>query len=158
MYRGVMCQDKRIEISLLGGAAERDHKRLGVRERRNLWVSGEPGDTSGSEIRDVPEGTEQELESGPLEQGERGKQQKRANEWWLRLKGNAQRTLQDELYARLRKQGPVEVEPVFGQLKGNQGYRRFLLRGMEKVSTEWGLLALGYNVKQMYRKKNQKPA
>jgi len=39
----------------------------------------------------------------------------------------------------------------FGQIKGNQGYRRFLLRGMKKVSTEWGLLVLGYNLKQIYR-------
>ncbi|MDR2747229.1 MAG: transposase, partial [Treponema sp.] len=37
-----------------------------------------------------------------------------------------------------------------------QGYRRFLLRGMKKVSTEWGLLALGYNMKQMYRIQGQK--
>jgi hypothetical protein len=45
-----------------------------------------------------------------------------------------------------------------GQVKGNQGFRRFLLRGTAKVSTEWGLLALGYNLKQMYRINNQKPA
>ncbi|MDR0628112.1 MAG: transposase [Treponema sp.] len=50
------------------------------------------------------------------------------------------------------------MEPVFGQLKGNQGYRRFLLRGRAKVSREWGLLALGYKMKQMHRKNNQKPA
>jgi transposase len=80
------------------------------------------------------------------------------NERRLRLKRKAKKTLKDERYAPLRKQRSVEVETVFGQLKGNQGYRRFLLRGREKVSTEWGLLALGYNVKQMYRKKNQKPA
>jgi hypothetical protein len=52
----------------------------------------------------------------------------------------------------------VEVETVFGQVKGNQGYRRFLLRGTAKVTTEWGLLALGYNVKRLYRLNNQKPA
>jgi hypothetical protein len=56
------------------------------------------------------------------------------------------------------KQRPVEVETVFGQLKGNQGYRRFLLRGTAKVSTEWGLLALGYNLKRLYRINNQKTA
>jgi hypothetical protein len=51
----------------------------------------------------------------------------------------------------LRKRRSVEVETVFGQVKGNQGYRRFLLRGMAKVTTEWGLLVLGYNMKQIYR-------
>ena len=80
------------------------------------------------------------------------------NEGWLRLKGKAQRTRQDERYVPLRKQGSVEVEPVFGQLNGNQGFRRFLLRGRANVSTEGGLLALGYQVKQMHRKNNQKPA
>jgi ABC-2 type transport system ATP-binding protein/transposase len=80
------------------------------------------------------------------------------NERWLRLKGKAKKTLHDERYGPLRKQRSVEVETVFGQIKGNQGFRRFLLRGTAKVSTEWGLLALGYNVKQMYRINNQKPA
>jgi transposase len=73
------------------------------------------------------------------------------NERLLRLRRKAQRILEDERYKPLRKQRSVEVETVFGQIKGNQGYRRFLLRGMAKVSTEWGLLSLGYNLKQMYR-------
>ena len=77
------------------------------------------------------------------------------NERWMRLKRKAQRTLEDERYAELRKQRSVEVETVFGQIKGNQGYRRFLLRGMKKVSTEWGLLVLGYNLKQMFRLKTE---
>jgi hypothetical protein len=38
-------------------------------------------------------------------------------------------------------------------LKENQEFRRFLLRGTEKVSTEWGLLAFGYNMKTGYRDK-----
>jgi hypothetical protein len=73
------------------------------------------------------------------------------NERWLRLKRKARRVLEDERYIKLRKQRSVEVETVFGQIKGNQGYRRFLLRGMKKVSAEWGLLSLGYNLKQLYR-------
>jgi len=73
------------------------------------------------------------------------------NERWLRLKRKARRVLEDERYIDLRKQRSVEVETVFGQIKGNLGYRRFLLRGTTKVFTEWGLLALGYNLKQIYR-------
>jgi hypothetical protein len=75
------------------------------------------------------------------------------NERWLRLKRKAQRTLESEQSAELRIQRSVEVETVFGQIKGNQGYRRFLLRGIDAVSAEWGLLVLGYNLKQMYRLK-----
>jgi hypothetical protein len=51
------------------------------------------------------------------------------NERWLRLKRKAKRVLEDEHYIKLRKQRSVEVETVFGQIKGNQGFRRFLLRG-----------------------------
>jgi transposase len=80
------------------------------------------------------------------------------NERWLRLKRKARRTLEDERYLPLRKHRSVEVETVFGQIKGNQGYRRFLLRGMKKVSTEWGLLVLGYNLKQIYRLNRDKTA
>ena len=29
------------------------------------------------------------------------------------------------------------VEPVFGQIKGARGFRRFSLRGLEKVRGEW---------------------
>jgi hypothetical protein len=78
------------------------------------------------------------------------------NEGWLRLKRKANKVLVD--HKELRKRRSVEVETVFGQLKGNQGFRRFLLRGTKQVSTEWGLLALGYNMKQMYRINGQKAA
>ena len=80
------------------------------------------------------------------------------NDRMQRLRRKAKRTLEDERFIELRKQRSVEVETVFGQIKGNQGYRRFLLRGMSKVSTEWGLLALGYNFKQIYRLNRAKMA
>jgi hypothetical protein len=35
---------------------------------------------------------------------------------------------------------------VFGQLKNNRGFRRFLLRGMEKVTLEVGGLSLAHNL------------
>ena len=35
------------------------------------------------------------------------------------------------------------VEPVFGQIKQGRGFRRFLLRGLEKVSGEWSLFRYG---------------
>jgi transposase len=80
------------------------------------------------------------------------------NERMLRLRRKARRVLEDERYIELRKQRSVEVETVFGQIKGTQGYRRFLLRGIRKVSTEWGLLVLGYNIKQLFRIKRDKTA
>jgi transposase len=47
---------------------------------------------------------------------------------------------------RYRSQRPVDVEAVFGIIKGNKNYRKFLLRGLDKVEIEVGLLALAHNL------------
>jgi transposase len=47
----------------------------------------------------------------------------------------------------LRKQ---TVEPAFGIIKEAMGFRQFLLRGLEKVSGEWDLVCLAYNVKRLF--------
>jgi transposase len=52
---------------------------------------------------------------------------------------------------KLRKQ---TVEPVFGIIKEVMGFRRFLLRGREKVSLEWTLVCVSYNLKRMFTLKN----
>jgi hypothetical protein len=46
----------------------------------------------------------------------------------------------------LRKQ---TVEPVFGIIKSVMGFRQFSLRGLNKVSGEWNLVCLAWNVKRM---------
>jgi chromosome segregation ATPase len=51
------------------------------------------------------------------------------------------------LYA-LRKQ---TVEPVFGIIKAVMRFRRFMLRGKAKVSSEWTLVTLAYNFRRLYR-------
>lgn len=51
------------------------------------------------------------------------------------------------LYA-LRK---TIVEPVFGQIKGARGIRRFLLRGLAKVRGEWRLICLTHNLLKLWR-------
>jgi transposase len=58
-----------------------------------------------------------------------------------RLKTKAGRAL----YA-LRKQ---TVEPVFGIIKSVMGFRQFSMRGLDKVSGEWSLVCLAWNVKRM---------
>jgi transposase len=50
---------------------------------------------------------------------------------------------------RLRSQRGVEVESVFGRLKEDWGFRRFLLRGIEKVKTEFGLLCIAQNMAKL---------
>jgi len=55
---------------------------------------------------------------------------------------------------KLRKQ---TVEPVFGIIKEVMGFRRFLLRGRVKVSLEWTLVCVSYNLKRMFTLKNLVP-
>lgn len=43
------------------------------------------------------------------------------------------------------------VEPVFGIIKEAMGFRRFLLRGKQKVSLEWCLVTLAYNFRRIAR-------
>ncbi|MFC5683616.1 IS1182 family transposase [Flavobacterium sp. MAHUQ-51] len=47
-----------------------------------------------------------------------------------------------------RKQRTADVEPVFAQLKHNHGFRRFSLKGLEKVELEFGLMALAHNLRK----------
>ncbi len=47
-----------------------------------------------------------------------------------------------------RKRG-AEVETVFGQVKGNWGFRRFNGWGKSNADCEWGLLMMAYNLKNV---------
>lgn len=49
---------------------------------------------------------------------------------------------------RLRKQRAHDVETVFAQIKNNKNFRRFTLRGSQKVQIETGLIALAHNLKK----------
>ncbi len=42
------------------------------------------------------------------------------------------------------------VEPVFGIIKAVLGFRQFLLRGLAKVTGEWSLVCLAYNLKRLH--------
>lgn len=43
------------------------------------------------------------------------------------------------------------MEAVFGQLKKNKGFNRFLLRGLKKVEVEFGLLAVAHNLMKLMK-------
>jgi len=43
------------------------------------------------------------------------------------------------------------VEPVFGQIKGVRGFRRFAFRGLAKVQAEWSLICLTHNLLKLFR-------
>jgi transposase len=64
----------------------------------------------------------------------------------LAMQSKMQTDTARKLYAK-RKQ---TIEPVFGIIKSVLGFRKFQLRGLKKVSIEWSLVALAYNVKRLY--------
>ena len=43
------------------------------------------------------------------------------------------------------------VEPVFGQMKEQHGFRRFSLRGKENASREWKLVCATSNLLKLFR-------
>ena len=57
--------------------------------------------------------------------------------------------LKSEQGLLLRSRRPVEVESVFGHIKHNRGFKRFLLRGIDNVSIEWGLISIAHNLSKM---------
>ena len=65
------------------------------------------------------------------------------------LKRKANENLCSEKGLELRSQRVVEVEQTFGRIKGCWSFRRFLLRGKEKVKIEWGLLSIAHNITKM---------
>jgi hypothetical protein len=42
------------------------------------------------------------------------------------------------------------LDPVFGIIKSAMGFRQFLLWGIDKVSTEWKLVCLAYNLRRLH--------
>lgn len=81
----------------------------------------------------------------PLPQG--GKVRRITEPWRIAMRERLETTEARDIY-RLRKQ---TVEPVFGIIKSVIGFRKFSLRGLAKVTTEWTLVALAYNCKRIAR-------
>jgi transposase len=65
---------------------------------------------------------------------------------WRELQEKARDKLLSEQGKVLRSRRLVEAESVFARLKHNWGFRRFLLRGQDKVKVEWGLLCMAHNL------------
>lgn len=65
------------------------------------------------------------------------------------LKKQAYERLKTEKGIYYRKRRPADVEPVFGNIKSNKNFKRFLLKGLEKTEIEWGLLCIAHNLKKI---------
>jgi len=51
----------------------------------------------------------------------------------------------------LLRQRKAIIEPVFATLKQAMGFRRWTVRGLENVRTQWALLCTAYNLKKLYK-------
>jgi len=67
----------------------------------------------------------------------------------LEYRRQARANLTSEMGKALRTKRSVDVEGVFGQIKHNMRFRRFRLRGLEKVNTEWGLVCIAHNMQKL---------
>jgi transposase len=67
----------------------------------------------------------------------------------LEYRRQARANLTTQAGQQLRAKRSTEVETVFGIVKHNMDFRRFHLRGQDKVNTEWGLVSIAHNMKKL---------
>lgn len=67
------------------------------------------------------------------------------------LKEDMRERLLSEEGKRIYRKRMHTVEPPFGHLKHNLGYKTFLLRTVEKVRAEFKLMCIGYNLTKIWR-------
>jgi len=66
-----------------------------------------------------------------------------------RYRQQAKDNLLSEQGVALRQSRSIEPETVFGDIKHNMEFRRFMLRGLKKVDIEWGLLCMAHNLRKL---------
>ena len=69
-----------------------------------------------------------------------------------RLRKQARDKLLSEQGLYHRSKRPIEPEAVFGQIKFNNKFNRFTLKGLEKVTIEFGLVAIAHNLRKIVAK------
>jgi transposase len=108
-----------------------------------------------------------------IEQVDRGELSRRAAAWRLKLsdtqvakllkhhrsglpdpamvRADMDQRLGDPEYQALYKKRQSSVEPVFGNIKGNRGFRRFSRRGKIAANSEWRLICATHNLMKLWR-------
>ena len=69
-----------------------------------------------------------------------------------KAKGELEKYCLKKVYG-LRK---ITVEPVYGNIKANLGFREFLLRGLEKVKIELNLVCIAHNLQKIWRLRTER--
>lgn len=71
----------------------------------------------------------------------------------VQIKEHIRELLNSERGKYHRSKRPIEVEAVFGQLKSNNKFTRFTMRGLQMVEIEFGLMALAHNLRKLVTNK-----
>lgn len=81
-----------------------------------------------------------------------GNRRMEVSEELIRLRAQSLENITSSCGKELRMNRSIQVEGVFGVLKQDYGFRRFLTRGRSNVSTEFTLLCFGYNLNKLHKK------
>ncbi len=77
------------------------------------------------------------------------------NEKLEKYKTQAYKNLTSEKGKNLRIRRNTDIEPIFGDIKENAGYRRFRLRTKEKVEAEVAYLSISHNIRKIFNIKQK---
>jgi transposase len=67
------------------------------------------------------------------------------------LEQQRQARMQPQAQALLRRRKAI-IEPLFGHIKENMGFRRWTARGLENARAQWAMLCLAVNLKKLYQR------
>jgi transposase len=97
------------------------------------------------------QGIDLHLATGKQKHGEPSKADPTESSAEASLREQMKQKLKTEAGRDLYRMRKAIVEPVFGQIKEWRGFRRFLLRGLQKVRAEWKLICLTHNLLKLFR-------
>ena len=73
------------------------------------------------------------------------------SQWHEAGRRHAEKMKQEANQDLLKKRAKI-VEPVFGQIKSNGGFKRWTFKGLKKVQAQWFMLCSAWNLKVAYQK------
>jgi transposase len=118
-------------------------------------VSADTGYWNGKQVGDARiQGIDLHVATGKQKHGEpskAGEEDARESSAEAGLLEQMKQKLKTEAGQALYRRRKAIVEPVFGQIKEWRGFRRFLLRGLQKVRAEWKLICLTHNLLKLFR-------
>lgn len=68
-------------------------------------------------------------------------------------RSKARELLNTEKGSQYKKKRNIEIESVFGDIKHNREFKRFKLRGIEKVNIETGIVSIAHNMIKWWKMK-----